>query len=179
MTPTPDIELPALPKPTAVGVWVYTEPTTHTDGAMCAFARAAVLADRARTAASCAWIDLTDEDRDRALRTLPDMLDGFLKKWGWLHFAKAVEAICKEKNAAPATVRAEHALAVEVQGLHATNADMLAALRRAVLALAFAAETSPAMMRDDYNAVSNAIARATAVPAPTAGDAGGADHAGD
>lgn len=37
---------------------------------------------------------------------------------------------------------------------------MLQALRRAVLALAFAAETSPAM-RDDYNAVSDAIAKAT------------------
>jgi hypothetical protein len=38
--------------------------------------------------------------------------------------------------------------------------DMLKALRRAVLALAFAAENSPAM-RDDYNAVSEAIAKAT------------------
>ncbi len=37
---------------------------------------------------------------------------------------------------------------------------MLAALRRAALALAFAAETSPAM-QDDYNAVSAAIALAT------------------
>jgi hypothetical protein len=38
--------------------------------------------------------------------------------------------------------------------------DMLQALRRAVLALAFAAETFPAM-RDDYEAVSNAIDKAT------------------
>lgn len=38
--------------------------------------------------------------------------------------------------------------------------DMLRALRRAVLALAFAAESSPAM-RDDYEAVSAAIAKAT------------------
>jgi len=38
--------------------------------------------------------------------------------------------------------------------------DMLAALRRAVLALAFAAESSAAM-RDDYNAISAAIAKAT------------------
>ena len=44
--------------------------------------------------------------------------------------------------------------------LIAAAPDMLAALRRAVLALAFAAETSPAM-RDDYEAVSAAIARAT------------------
>lgn len=45
--------------------------------------------------------------------------------------------------------------------LIAAAPDMLAALRRAVLALAFAAESSPAM-RDDYNAVSEAIAKATA-----------------
>jgi hypothetical protein len=38
--------------------------------------------------------------------------------------------------------------------------NMLAALRRAALALAFAAESSAAM-RDDYEAVSKAIARAT------------------
>ena len=47
------------------------------------------------------WVELTDEDRDRAFNTLPDMLDGFMKKWGWLHFAKAIEAICREKNGAP------------------------------------------------------------------------------
>lgn len=38
--------------------------------------------------------------------------------------------------------------------------EMLDALRRAALALAFAAESSPAM-RDDYEAVSAAIAKAT------------------
>lgn len=44
--------------------------------------------------------------------------------------------------------------------LIAAAPDMLQALRRAVLALAFAAESSEAM-RDDYNAVSDAIAKAT------------------
>ena len=44
------------------------------------------------------WISLTDEDRQRAFESLPDMLDGFLKTWGWIHFAKAIENICKEKN---------------------------------------------------------------------------------
>jgi len=29
---------------------------------------------------------------------MPDMLDGFLKTWGWLHFSKAIEAKLKEKN---------------------------------------------------------------------------------
>jgi len=64
------------------------------------------------------WIELTDEDRERAFNSLPDMLDGFLKKWGWLHFAKAVEAICREKNAVPspawcASVDAELAATAE------------------------------------------------------------------
>lgn len=44
------------------------------------------------------WVPLTDADRQRAFESLPDMLDGFLHKWGWLHFAKAIEQICKEKN---------------------------------------------------------------------------------
>lgn len=44
--------------------------------------------------------------------------------------------------------------------LIASAPEMLNALRRAALALAFAAESSPAM-RDDYNAVSDAIAKAT------------------
>lgn len=46
-----------------------------------------------------AWVPLADEDRQRAFETLPDMLDGFLKKWGWLHFAKAIEEECRKKNA--------------------------------------------------------------------------------
>jgi len=46
--------------------------------------------------------------------------------------------------------------------LIASAPDMLQALRRAVLALAFAAESSPAM-QDDYEAVSAAIAKATGI----------------
>ena len=44
------------------------------------------------------WVGLTDEDRQAAFESMPDMLDGFLKKWGWLHFSKAIEAKLKEKN---------------------------------------------------------------------------------
>lgn len=44
------------------------------------------------------WVDLTDEDRQNAFESMPDMLDGFLKKWGWLHFSNAIEAKLKEKN---------------------------------------------------------------------------------
>ena len=48
--------------------------------------------------------------------------------------------------------------------LIAAAPDMLYALRRAVLALAFAAESSKAM-QDDYEAVSLAIAKATGASA--------------
>jgi len=64
------------------------------------------------------WIELTDEDRESAFFSMPDALDGFLKKWGLLNFAKAVEAICREKNATPspawcASVDAELAATAE------------------------------------------------------------------
>jgi len=44
------------------------------------------------------WVELTDEDRQAAFESMPDMLDGFLKTWGWLHFSKAIEAKLKQKN---------------------------------------------------------------------------------
>jgi hypothetical protein len=47
--------------------------------------------------------------------------------------------------------------------LIAAAPEMLSALRRAVLALAFASESSKSM-KDDYEAVSNAIAKATGAP---------------
>jgi hypothetical protein len=47
---------------------------------------------------NASWIYLTDEDRNRAFESLPDGLEGFLKKWGWLHFAKSIESACKDKN---------------------------------------------------------------------------------
>jgi hypothetical protein len=52
----------------------------------------------ARIKRSAPWNALTDEDRKRALESMPDWLDGFLKTWGWLNFAKAIESICREKN---------------------------------------------------------------------------------
>ena len=45
-----------------------------------------------------AWVPLTDDDRKAAFESLPDALEGFMKKWGWLHFAKEIERRCKEKN---------------------------------------------------------------------------------
>jgi len=44
------------------------------------------------------WVGLTDEDRQAAFESMPDMLDGFLKTWGWLHFSKAIEDRLKELN---------------------------------------------------------------------------------
>jgi hypothetical protein len=44
------------------------------------------------------WVGLTDEDRQAAFESMPNMLEGFLKTWGWLHFAKALEQIIKDKN---------------------------------------------------------------------------------
>lgn len=65
-------------------------------------AREAWIAARASLAATeRPWNDLSDADRQRAFESMPDMLDGFLKTWGWLHFAKAIEAICREKNCRP------------------------------------------------------------------------------
>lgn len=58
------------------------------------------MTDPTKPVAPVAWQELTDEDRKRAFNTLPDMLDGFLKTWGWLHFAKAIEAECRKKNEA-------------------------------------------------------------------------------
>lgn len=44
------------------------------------------------------WVGLTDADREAVFKSLPDALEGFLKKWGWLHFAKAIEEACRAKN---------------------------------------------------------------------------------
>ena len=55
-----------------------------------------------------AWRPLTDEDRRSAIEAMPDWLGGFLKKWGWLNFAKEIERRCMEKNkAAPQPAQAE------------------------------------------------------------------------
>lgn len=48
------------------------------------------------------WNELTDLDRQQVFESLPDMLNGFLKTWGWVHFAKGIEQKCREKNSHPA-----------------------------------------------------------------------------
>lgn len=44
------------------------------------------------------WKALTDDERDAVLASLPGAIDGFLKGWGWLQFAQAIEDKCREKN---------------------------------------------------------------------------------
>ncbi len=53
------------------------------------------------------WIELTDEDRQAVFESLPNALEGFLKLWGWLHFAKAIEAKLREKNSGVHGIRGE------------------------------------------------------------------------
>lgn len=66
------------------------------------------LVSAAPAAEPAAWVSLTDDDRYQAFAALPDALEGFLKKWGWLHFAKEIERRCMEKNkAAPQPAQAE------------------------------------------------------------------------
>jgi hypothetical protein len=71
----------------------------------------------------------------------------------------ACEGIEDPKNVVPQLLRANERV-LELEPLRIQRDELLTALRRAALALAFAAETSPAM-QDDYNAVSAAIAKAT------------------
>jgi hypothetical protein len=44
------------------------------------------------------WVNFKDENRKAAFKSMPDMLEGFIKTWGWLHYSKAIEKILKEKN---------------------------------------------------------------------------------
>jgi len=44
------------------------------------------------------WIELTDAERGAIFAALPGGPTGFLKTWGWKHFAEAIEAKCREKN---------------------------------------------------------------------------------
>ena len=60
----------------------------------------------------------------------------------------------------PVDMQTTSELVREVRRLNQANKELVAALRRAALALAFASESSPAM-RDDYIAVCAAIEKAT------------------
>ena len=76
--------------------------------------------------------------------------------------AEEIDALQAQNGSLTLSLESAQMIVAEVR---ARNTDMLAALRRAALALAFAAESSPAM-EDDYNAVSEAIAKATGAQQP-------------
>lgn len=82
----------------AAMAYVYKHGFTRGAGPGAVYAAMLAAAPQAPAPQPAAWNALTDEDRERAMRSMPDMLGGFLKTWGWLHFAKAIEAICREKN---------------------------------------------------------------------------------
>ena len=45
------------------------------------------------------WNSPTLAEVEDIVTNMPGGLDGFLKGWGWLQFAREVEKLCKEKNA--------------------------------------------------------------------------------
>lgn len=53
------------------------------------------------------WNELTNKDREEVLASMPGAIDGFLKGWGWLQFAQAIEERCRAKNEAPETSQVE------------------------------------------------------------------------
>lgn len=98
---------------------------------------------------------MSDADREAVFRSLPDMLEGFMKTWGWLHFAKGIEAARDAQWQAYAQqARAE---------LEAENAKLREALKNVTVHLiaahslldrggkkAAASDTIFKMMLDDY-----------------------------
>lgn len=54
------------------------------------------------------WIALTEADREAVVAALPGGLGGYLKQWGWAHFAEAIEARLRAKNAPPEADEAEY-----------------------------------------------------------------------
>lgn len=79
--------------------YAYTHPAPSQQSEFSAHDMASASAQGFRDGQAVAqWQELSDEDRQAVFDSLPDMLDGFLKKWGWLHFAKGIENKCREKN---------------------------------------------------------------------------------
>jgi len=68
-----------------------------------------------------------------------------------------------ERYTQGARVATQVRAAAKLRRLHAVNAEMLKALRVAVLALAHANESAPGLYDDAYNKVSAAIAKAEEV----------------
>ena len=93
------------------------------------------------------WANLTDDEIEATMNAMPGGVDGYLKEWGWLTFADAVQERLRLKNAPAAPLRAEF-VAVPVCRLLAyrnhfsVNADYEKTLTKEIDAL-FAANPSP------------------------------------
>ena len=44
------------------------------------------------------WNSPTIAEVESIVTNMPEGLEGFLKGWGWLQFAREVEKLCQEKN---------------------------------------------------------------------------------
>jgi hypothetical protein len=51
------------------------------------------------------WANLTDDEINATLNAMPGGLEGYLKVWGWLTFAEAVQERLRVKNAPEAPLR--------------------------------------------------------------------------
>lgn len=69
-----------------------------------------------------AWKALTDKERQAVLDGMPGAIDGFLKGWGWLQFAQAIEDKCREKNQTPEQAALRWALDVASTALNDRDA---------------------------------------------------------
>lgn len=100
-----------------------------------------------------------DEDMANAIigKNARAYLDAFEKN-ATLKETNAAQAKRIEDLIAKSELKA-HKMRIEIEALRKQVEEMLTAMRRAVLALAFTAESSNAM-KDDYQALSNAIEKA-------------------
>jgi hypothetical protein len=210
MTPTPSgIELPVLPMKS------FVQHEGHEDEALQDYARAAVIADRARTAASCAgWVSVKDERKpepgkvvifwvhgerheedDEGNRVVHDVSGMHTGEWRVTEHGNYfdchstpcgdIEGVTHWMDpCAPATVRAERTDAATVaqlredaeryRWLRAWTTGQSDARGRQAFALPDPHPLGNIMRGSVSQHLDAAIDAARAVPAPTAGDAGGA-----
>lgn len=76
------------------------------------------------------WASLSEAEYSEVMNDMPGGLDGYLRGWGWLTFARAVEERLRLKNAPEAPLRADVGAAItEAKNAlhqHACHADALA-----------------------------------------------------
>jgi hypothetical protein len=76
------------------------------------------------------WANLTDDEINATLNAMPGGLEGYLKVWGWLTFAEAVQERLRVKNAPEAPLRPDMRATLEHVSRnlhdHACHADAFA-----------------------------------------------------